>query len=108
MIFEPLHVLRPRRLQRLHKMRAFAESRIQHVSGIVAAQLNNPYGIIGAATGVELGMYRVFGCAGSSADDVLIAGFNSECSRPPALTDGIVLTISQWHTRPEPMSSLLP
>ncbi|KAK7711390.1 hypothetical protein SLS64_005413 [Diaporthe eres] len=39
-----------------------------HVAGIVAAQTNNPYGIIGAATGVTLGAYRVFGCDGSSPD----------------------------------------
>lgn len=48
------------------------------MSGIIAAQTNNPYGIIGAATGVELGMFRVFGCDGSSSDDVLISAFNSE------------------------------
>ncbi|POS74434.1 serine endopeptidase [Diaporthe helianthi] len=47
-----------------------------HVAGIVAAQTNNPYGIIGAATGVTLGAYRVFGCEGSSPDDVLISAFN--------------------------------
>lgn len=38
------------------------------MTGIVAAQTNNPYGIIGAATGVTLGAYRVFGCDGSSPD----------------------------------------
>lgn len=43
-----------------------------HVSGIIAAQTNNPFGIIGAATGVTMGHYRVFGCEGSASDDVLI------------------------------------
>lgn len=47
-----------------------------HVAGIIAAQSNNPYGIIGAAQGVTLGSYRVFGCSGDVPDDVLIAAYN--------------------------------
>ncbi len=47
-----------------------------HVAGIVAAQANNPFGIIGAAPGVQLGIFRVFGCHGDVSDDVLIAAFN--------------------------------
>ncbi len=47
-----------------------------HVSGIIAAQANNPFGIAGAAPGVELGMFRVFGCRGDVSDDVLIAAYN--------------------------------
>ncbi|KAK0711845.1 peptidase S8/S53 domain-containing protein [Lasiosphaeris hirsuta] len=47
-----------------------------HVAGIIAAQSNNPYGIIGAAQGVTLGSYRVFGCQGDVGNDVLIAAFN--------------------------------
>ncbi|KAI6634342.1 hypothetical protein MCOR08_004656 [Pyricularia oryzae] len=47
-----------------------------HVSGIIAAQTNNPFGIIGAATGVTMGHYRVFGCEGSASDDVLIQAYN--------------------------------
>ncbi|CAG9950543.1 unnamed protein product [Clonostachys rosea f. rosea IK726] len=46
-----------------------------HVAGIIAAQ-ENQYGFTGAAPGVELGSYRVFGCDGTSADDVIMAGFN--------------------------------
>ncbi|KAI1763358.1 subtilisin-like protein [Hypoxylon sp. FL1150] len=46
-----------------------------HVSGIIAAQVNG-LGFTGAAPDATLGMYRVFGCAGSSSDDVLIAAFN--------------------------------
>lgn len=46
------------------------------MAGIIAAQTNNPYGIIGAATGVTLGAYRVLGCQGSTSDDLLIAAFN--------------------------------
>ncbi|RKU47717.1 hypothetical protein DL546_000830 [Coniochaeta pulveracea] len=47
-----------------------------HVAGIIAAQTNNPYGIIGAATGVTLGSFKVFGCDGQVGNDVLIAAFN--------------------------------
>ncbi len=47
-----------------------------HVSGILAAQGNNAFGVTGAAPGIELGMFRVFGCQGNVRDDVLIAAFN--------------------------------
>lgn len=46
-----------------------------HVTGIIAAQENNPFGFTGAAPGVELGVYKVFGCSGGVADDVLMAAF---------------------------------
>ncbi|KAK5659770.1 hypothetical protein OQA88_981 [Cercophora sp. LCS_1] len=46
-----------------------------HVAGIIAAQNNNPYGIIGGAQGVELGAYRVFGCQGDVSNDVLIDAY---------------------------------
>jgi subtilisin family serine protease len=46
-----------------------------HVAGIIAAQAN-PYDFTGAAPGVTLGSYRVFGCGGSAGNDVLIAAFN--------------------------------
>jgi subtilisin family serine protease len=47
-----------------------------HVAGIIAAQPNNDLGIVGAAPGVSLSAYRVFGCIGGSGTDVLIAAFN--------------------------------
>lgn len=47
-----------------------------HVAGIIAAQTNNPYGIIGAAEDVTLGSYRVFGCSGDVGNDILIAAYN--------------------------------
>ncbi|KAF5243406.1 hypothetical protein FANTH_8228 [Fusarium anthophilum] len=46
-----------------------------HVAGIIAAQ-ENEYGFTGAAPGVTLGAYRVFGCSGEAGNDVLIAAFN--------------------------------
>ncbi|KAK8092548.1 hypothetical protein PG999_014747 [Apiospora kogelbergensis] len=45
-----------------------------HVTGIIAAK-ENPFGFTGAAPGVELGVYKVFGCSGGVADDVLMAAF---------------------------------
>ncbi|KAL8409759.1 hypothetical protein RB594_008006 [Gaeumannomyces avenae] len=47
-----------------------------HVSGTIAAQTNNPFGIVGAAADVTLGMFRVFGCTGSANDDVLIKAYS--------------------------------
>ncbi|KAI1117033.1 peptidase S8/S53 domain-containing protein [Nemania sp. NC0429] len=45
-----------------------------HVAGIIAAQANE-YGFTGAAPGVTLGSYRVFGCGGSASNDVLIQAY---------------------------------
>lgn len=45
-----------------------------HVAGIIAAQPNK-YGFTGAAPGVKLSAYRVFGCDGSAANDVLIDAY---------------------------------
>lgn len=45
-----------------------------HVAGIIAAQPNK-YGFTGAAPGVKLSAYRVFGCKGSAANDVLIDAY---------------------------------
>ncbi|KAI8803811.1 peptidase S8/S53 domain-containing protein [Cladochytrium replicatum] len=42
-----------------------------HESGIIAV-MPNELNFTGAAPGVELGMYRVFGCAGGVSEDVLI------------------------------------
>ncbi|KAK0726701.1 peptidase S8/S53 domain-containing protein [Lasiosphaeria miniovina] len=48
-----------------------------HVAGIIAAQAGkNPYGILGAAQGVTLGSFRVFGCSGDVSNDILIAAYN--------------------------------
>jgi len=46
-----------------------------HVAGIIAAQANNTYGIIGGSPDVTLGAYRVFGCEGQVGNDVLIAAY---------------------------------
>lgn len=44
-----------------------------HVAGIIAAA-NDPY-IIGVAPNATLGIYKVFGCTGGAANDVLISAF---------------------------------
>ncbi|KAI5249296.1 subtilisin-like protein [Aureobasidium subglaciale] len=45
-----------------------------HVAGIVAAG-PNPYNFTGVVPDATLAIYRVFGCSGSSGDDVLIDAF---------------------------------
>lgn len=49
-----------------------------HVAGIIAAGKGDgtPLGFGGAAPGVTLGAYRVFGCYGSASTEVLINAFN--------------------------------
>lgn len=44
-----------------------------HVAGIIGANPGNIYNISGVAYKAELAGYKVFGCAGSVGDDVLIA-----------------------------------
>lgn len=43
-----------------------------HVAGIIGASTNE-YNFTGAAPSADIGAYRVFGCEGSSGDDVIIA-----------------------------------
>ncbi|RMZ72391.1 minor extracellular protease vpr [Pyrenophora seminiperda CCB06] len=45
-----------------------------HVSGIIAAR-ENEYGFTGVAPDVKLHAYRVFGCNGSTGQDVLLAAY---------------------------------
>ena len=60
-----------------------------HVAGIVGANGTGPDGARGVAPGVTFGAYRVFGCAGSTTDDVMIAAMER------ALADGMqVLNMS--------------
>ncbi|KAH7310748.1 peptidase S8/S53 domain-containing protein [Stachybotrys elegans] len=46
-----------------------------HVAGIIAAE-DNELGFRGAAPGVRIAAYRVFGCDGGVSTDVLVAAFN--------------------------------
>jgi minor extracellular serine protease Vpr len=71
-----------------------------HVSGILGAKPAIPGGITGVAPGVTFNVYRVFGCTGSTSDDIIIAAMER------ALADGSdVLNISigkpgQWPQSP--------
>lgn len=71
-----------------------------HIAGIIAAQTNNPYGIIGAATGVTLGAYRVFGCNGSAPNDVLISAFNKAYEDGADIITASVGGPSGWSEEP--------
>ncbi|KAK0476786.1 pyrolysin [Armillaria novae-zelandiae] len=43
-----------------------------HVAGIIGANPNNPFGIVGVANGASLAAYRIFGCTGDTSDEVII------------------------------------
>jgi subtilisin family serine protease len=43
-----------------------------HVAGIVGARAAHPGGVTGVAPGVEFHAYRVFGCTGSTTEDLMI------------------------------------
>ncbi|KAL6788183.1 peptidase S8/S53 domain-containing protein [Trichoderma sp. SZMC 28012] len=70
-----------------------------HVSGIIAAQ-KNPLGFIGAAYGATIGMYKALDCAGSSSNDVLMAGFNQAYEDGSDVISLSVGTISGWKEDP--------
>jgi subtilisin family serine protease len=53
-----------------------------HVAGIIGAKAASPGGVTGVAPGVTFHIYRVFGCVGSTTDDLLIAAMER------ALADG--------------------
>ena len=60
-----------------------------HVSGIVGAKPATASGVTGVAPDVKFGAYRVFGCGGSTTDDVMLAAMER------ALADGMdVLNMS--------------
>jgi minor extracellular serine protease Vpr len=71
-----------------------------HVAGIVGANVAGAGGLKGVAPGVTFGAYRVFGCAGSTTAEVMIAAMER------ALADGMqVLNMSigsafQWPQYP--------
>ncbi|KAF5348713.1 hypothetical protein D9758_006755 [Tetrapyrgos nigripes] len=43
-----------------------------HVTGIVGANPGNPYNISGVAYNATISMYRIFGCAGDTTDDIIV------------------------------------
>ncbi|KAH7326042.1 peptidase S8/S53 domain-containing protein [Stachybotrys elegans] len=72
-----------------------------HVAGIIAAQGENPEGFSGAAPGVTLAAYRVFGCGrGGTSSDILIAAFNMAYEQGADIITGSVLDASGWPQDP--------
>lgn len=72
-----------------------------HVAGIIAAQGVNPEGFTGAAPGVTLAAYRVFGCGmGSVGNDVLIAAFNMAFEQGADIITASIGGTSGWTEEP--------
>jgi hypothetical protein len=42
------------------------------VAGVIGANPNNPYNISGVAYEASINAYRIFGCQGSTSDDIII------------------------------------
>ena len=70
-----------------------------HVSGIIAAKPNE-YGFTGAAPGVSLGMYRVFGCDGLASTDILIAAFNKAFEDGADIITASIVGAAGWSEEP--------
>ncbi|KAI1075345.1 subtilisin-like protein [Whalleya microplaca] len=70
-----------------------------HVSGIIAAQANE-YGFTGAAPGVTLGMFRVFGCTGGAANDVLIDAYMQAFEAGSNIITASIGGLSGWSEDP--------
>ncbi|KAG6010944.1 hypothetical protein E4U21_002614 [Claviceps maximensis] len=70
-----------------------------HVAGVVAAQ-SNPLGFTGAAPGVTLGAYKVMGCTGGTANDVLIAAFNQAYQDGANIISASVVQALGWSEDP--------
>ncbi|KAG6277517.1 hypothetical protein E4U47_007115 [Claviceps purpurea] len=70
-----------------------------HVAGIVAAQ-KNPMGFTGAATGVTLGSYRVFGCEGDGANDIIMAAFNKAFEDGANIISASIVQAQGWSEDP--------
>ncbi|KAG5975047.1 hypothetical protein E4U56_004016 [Claviceps arundinis] len=70
-----------------------------HVAGIVAAQ-KNPMGFTGAATGVTLGAYRVFGCQGGAANDIIMAALNKAFEDGANIISASIVEAQGWSEDP--------
>ncbi|KAG5974449.1 hypothetical protein E4U58_003065 [Claviceps cyperi] len=70
-----------------------------HVAGIVAAQ-KNPLGFTGAATGVTLGSYRVFGCEGYSSNDIIMAALNKAFEDGANIISASIVQAEGWSEDP--------
>lgn len=70
-----------------------------HLAGIIAAQ-NNTLGFVGAAPGVKLSAYRVFGCFGSVTDDILLDAFGRAYDEGANIISLSLGTAGGWKEHP--------
>ena len=73
-----------------------------HVSGIVGA---NGGGLTGVAPGATLGAYRVFGCAGSSSADVIVAALERAYADGMDIINQSLGAARQWPQYPTAQAS---
>jgi len=73
-----------------------------HVAGIVGA---NGGGLTGVAPGVTLGAYRVFGCAGSSSSDVIVAALERAYADGMDIVNQSLGAARQWPQYPTAQAS---
>jgi subtilisin family serine protease len=64
-----------------------------HVAGIVGA---NGAGLTGVAPGVTLGAYRVFGCAGSTSSDIIVAALERAYADGMQIINQSLGSARQW------------
>ncbi|QRV81567.1 minor extracellular protease vpr protein [Ceratobasidium sp. AG-Ba] len=67
-----------------------------HVAGILGADPNNPYNISGVAYEASINAYRVFGCTGHTADDIIIAAMNRAYSDGNDIINMSIVSPSGW------------
>jgi subtilisin family serine protease len=70
-----------------------------HVAGIVAAK-ENEFGFTGTAPDAVLGAYRVFGCDGQAANDVLIAAYQTAFEDGADIITASIGGASGWTEEP--------
>jgi subtilisin family serine protease len=70
-----------------------------HVIGTIVAQ-ENPLGFTGAAPDADVGIYKVFGCSGGVASDVLIAAFNQAYEDGNDIITASIGSSSGWSENP--------
>ena len=73
-----------------------------HVAGIVGA---NGGGIKGVAPGVTFGAYRVFGCAGSTSDDIILAALERAHADGMQVINQSLGSSRQWPQAPTAQAS---
>lgn len=77
-----------------------------HVSGIIGAN-PNPYNFTGVVPNATLGMWKVFGCEGQVANDVLIAAFNMAYEAGVDIISASIGGTSGWTEGKSDISRLL-